>query len=208
MTRLARRNATWLATVGWLMASGASSLHAQRSALRVEVGPGIDTTLTDLRQIVRLTREYLLHTDTSALSRGLWSTVHPFDRRWGDMSGPLAHFGFPATILGVFAAGPGDSVYNVRILHASLDTGGGSELLGAVQRVYAVKASHARHGWQLSNPFARESAYWIRRTHGRITFHYAPAQVPQPARAERATQFVDSIARLFAVPAPERLDYV
>ncbi|MGH7460872.1 MAG: hypothetical protein ACREMA_07570 [Longimicrobiales bacterium] len=208
MIRLTRRNATWFATVGWLMASGAPSLHGQRPASRVDVGPGIDTTLADVRQIVRLTREYLLHTDTSAWSRGLWSTAHPFDRRWADMTGPLAHFGFPATILGIFSGAPGDSVYSVRILHSRLDTSGGSELLGAVQRVYAMKASHTRHGWQLSNPFARESTHWIRRTHGRITFHYAPAQEPQPARMERATQFVDSIARLFAVPSPERLDYI
>jgi hypothetical protein len=41
-----------------------------------------------------------------------------------------------------------------------------------------------------------------------MTFWYAPGQRPNPARIDRATRFVDSVAKLFTVPVPRHLDVV
>lgn len=49
---------------------------------------------------------------------------------------------------------------------------------------------------------------WARRSVGRLEFRYAPDQRPDPARAAAAARFVDSVAALFAVPAPSRVTYL
>lgn len=207
----------WISRRAWLrvaiVAVGAGSVITtpslgQRAALRISVYPGIDTTQTDVAQIVRLTRDYLTRPDTSAMSRGLWSTARPFDRRWGDMIAPFIYFGFPATILGVTSAAAGDTAYVVKILHSSTDEQGRDALPAAVQRIYAVRAADSPYGWQLSNAFSHTSGHWVRRTHERITFHYAPGQSPNPAQSARAALFVDSIAALFAVTPPDRIDCI
>lgn len=64
-------------------------------------------------------RAYLVRLDASAVTRGLWATANAFDRRVGDLHRHLAYQGFPATVLGVMSAGPGDSVYVVKVLHAT-----------------------------------------------------------------------------------------
>jgi hypothetical protein len=180
-----------------------SDVHGQQPAARVTIGMRVDTADIDVGPIVRLTREYLLRPDTSAVSRGLWSSAHRVDRLWGDIVGPIAYFGLPATILGVISAGAGDSVHVVKILHTTMEA-----TPFALQRVYAVRNAQAPYGWQLSNAFPRISQTWIRRTHGRITFHYQPGQVPNPTRIARAVQFVDSVAKVFDVRPPDRLDYI
>jgi hypothetical protein len=108
----------------------------------------------------------------------------------------------------VLSAGPGDSVYVVKILHAYADSNGRRVTAAALQRLYAVKAASAPYGWQLSNGFSQISRNWVRRTEGRITFHYVPGQNPDPGRIRLASQFIDSVATLFAVSPPERLDYI
>lgn len=58
-----------------------------------------------------------------------------------------------------------------------------------------------------SNPLSRLTRDWLTRTAGRVTFHYAPGQNPDPERAARTARFVDSVAALFAVEPPARIDY-
>src|SRR5207253_2396190 len=57
--------------------------HAQEAPPKVSVSFGIDTTLTDVGKVVGLVRAYLAKPDSSARSRGLWSTATDFDRRVG-----------------------------------------------------------------------------------------------------------------------------
>jgi hypothetical protein len=76
-----------------------------------------------------------------------------------------------------------------------------------MQRIYAVKAPHTRFGWQLSNPLARLTSTWPRHEVGAISFHYAPGQRVDTARARRTVRFVDSVSAMFGVPSPPHIDY-
>ena len=178
--------------------------HAQTAPPTVSVSFGIDTTLTDVGDVVRLVRAYLANPDSSARSRGLWSTATDFDRRVGDLT-MQAYQGFPATVVGVASDGPGDTVYVVRILYASADSTRRISPL-ALQRLYAVRESGAPFGFRLAGALPRLTREWEQRTKGRVTFWYAPGQHPNPAKISHASSFVDSVATLFQVPPPKHLD--
>lgn len=171
----------------------------------VGIGFGVDTSAADVGDIVRLVRAYLAQPDSTASARGLWSTADSLDRRFGDLARHYAYQGFPATIAGVVSAAPGDSVYIVKLLHARADDDGTVDPMG-LQRLYAVRAPDAPHGWQLSGALPRLTRSWLTRTVGRITFHYAPGRSQNPELAARAARFVDSTAALFDVPPPARID--
>jgi hypothetical protein len=178
--------------------------HAQVAPPTVSVSFGIDTTITDVGDIVRLVRAYLANPDSSTRSRGLWSTTTDFDRRIGDLTSE-AYQGFPATIIGVASDGPGDSVYVVRVLYARADSAGGHISPLAFQRLYAVRESASPFRFRLSGALPRLTRGWERRSKGRVTFWYAPGQHPNPAKVSYASAFVDSVVVLFDVP-PNHLD--
>lgn len=178
---------------------------AQTPAPSVSLGFGVDTTIAEVRDIVSLTRAYVAHPDSSARAKGLWSTKSAVDARYGDLASE-AYQGFPATIVGVIGTGPGDSVFVVRVLHASADSDGKRVTPFALQRFYAVRAPGSPFGWQLSSPLTRLVRVWRHRNAGRITFWYEPGQPESPQKARAAARFVDSVARLFSVPPPTHLD--
>jgi hypothetical protein len=179
--------------------------QAQVAPAAVSVSFGIDTTITDVGNIVRLVRAYLAKPDSSARNRGLWSTATDFDRRVGDLT-TEAYQGFPATIVSVASDGPGDSVYVVRVLYASADSTGQRISPLALQRLYAVRESGAPFSFRLSGALPRLTREWEQRTKGHATFWYAPGQKPNPAKIAHASSFVDSVATLFQVPPPQHLD--
>jgi hypothetical protein len=179
--------------------------QAQVAPAAVSVSFGIDTTITDVGNIVRLVRAYLAKPDSSARSRGLWSTATDFDRRVGDLT-TEAYQGFPATIVSVASDGPGDSVYVVRVLYASADSTGQRISPLALQRLFAVRESGAPFSFRLSGALPRLTREWEQRTSGHLTFWYAPGQKPNPAKISHASRFVDSVAALFQVPPPRHLD--
>jgi hypothetical protein len=183
------------------------SLIAQEPSPSVSAGFGVDTTITDVRNVVALIRAYLAKPDTSARSRGLWSTATEFDRTIGDIAAERVNQGFPATVVGVIPAMPGDSVYVVRILYARADSAEGIAPL-ALERLYAVRESGAPFAFRLSSAFPRMRTNWERRSKGPLTFWYVPGQRPNPARIDRAARFVDSLAKLFSVPVPRHLDVI
>lgn len=178
---------------------------AQMAPPTVSVSFGIDTTITDVGDVVRLIRAYLARPDSSARSRGLWSTATDFDRRVGDLT-TEAYQGFPATIVGVASDGPGDSVYVVRLLYANGDSTGRRISLLALQRLYTVRESGAPFGFRLTGALPRVTREWEQRTKGDVTFWYAPGQHPNSAKIVHASSFVDSVATLFQVPPPKHLD--
>ena len=187
------------------LALAARAAGAQAPAPSVSIGFGVDTANTDVRDIVHLARAYLARPDTSARTRRLWSSASARDRTSGDLARD-AYQGFPTTVIGVTSAGPGDSVYVVKLLHARADSTGDHVTPLALQRLYAVRAPAAPFGWQFSGAIARVTRGWEQRTAGRLTFWYAPGQHANVARATQAARFVDSVATLFAVSAPSHLD--
>jgi hypothetical protein len=182
-------------------------LGAQVPSPSVSAGFGVDTTITDVRDIVSLVRAYLAKPDSSARTRGLWSRTTEFDRTAGDVTAWRANQGFPATVVGVIPAMPGDSVYIVRILYARADSTGTVAPL-ALQRLYAVREAGAPYHFRLSGAFPRMRTDWEQRSKGPITFWYVAGQRPNTARIERASTFIDSVARLFSVPVPRHLDVI
>ena len=179
--------------------------QAQVAPAAVSVSFGIDTTIADVGDIVRLMRAYLAKPDSSARSRGLWSTATDFDRRIGDLT-TEAYQGFPATIVSIASDGPGDSLYVVRVLYASADSTRQIISPLALQRLFAVREPGATFNFRLSGALPRLTHEWEQRTNGHVTFWYAPGQRPNPARISHASAFVDSVATLFQVPPPKHLD--
>jgi hypothetical protein len=179
--------------------------QAQVAPTAVSVSFGIDTAIADVGNIVRLVRAYLAKPDSSARSRGLWSTATDFDRRVGDLT-TEAYQGFPATVVSVASDGPGDSVYVVRVLYASADSTGQRISPLALQRLFAVRESGAPFSFRLSGALPRLTREWEQHTSGHVTFWYAPGQKPNPAKIAHASSFVDSVATLFQLPPPRYLD--
>lgn len=203
MTGLFRRTLVALLAVALLAVAG--SARGQTPAPSVSVSFGVDTSATDIGNIVRLVRAYLAKTDSSARGRGLWSTANDFDRRVGDLT-MEAYQGFPATVISVASDGPGDSVFIVRMLYARADSGGANISPLAMQRLYAVRDSSAPFGFKLSGALPRLTGWWEHHTKGRVTFWYAPGQHPNAARITHTSSFIDSVVTLFQVPPPKHLD--
>jgi len=195
-----------VSALSFLCAVTAASASAQVPAPSVTVAFGLDTTIADVRDIVGLTRAYLVKPDSSARSRGLWSTSTAFDRNLGDVGSGSVYQGFPVTILGVVPAKPGDSVYVVKILHASVDSSRRQVSPLALQRLYAVRENGGPFPFRLSAALPRVTRGWTHRSKGRITFWYAPGQRPNASKISSAARFVDSVAKLFSVPGPRHLD--
>ena len=176
-------------------------------APRFSVGFGVDTSVADVGAVVRLVRDYLAHPDSTARTRALWSTADSLDRRAGDLMARFGLYTTPATVLGVLAVPPGDSVYAVRIHYTNTEATPGRSVPLALQRLYAVRAPGTPHGWRLSNALPRLTSDWERRAVGRIEYYYAPGQRPDPARSAQAARFADSVAALFDVPPRTRIHY-
>src|SRR4051812_35597814 len=189
----------------WVGVLASSPSIAQTPSPSIALSFGVDTSITEVREIVRLTSEYLLHQGDSTRLRGLWSTRSAFDARAGDLA-QEAYQGFPATILAVTGVGAGDSLYVVKVIHASADSTRQQITPLALQRFYAVRAPGSPFGWQLSSPLPRVTSNWAHRDAGRITFWYEPGQRQSPAKAKRAWEFADSAARLFGGSPPAHLD--
>lgn len=181
-----------------------SGLAAQTPPPSVTTSFGVDTTISEVRDIVRLTRAYLAQPDASARSRGLWSKS-PVDARYGDLA-MEAYMGLPATIIGVTGAAPGDSVFAVKIIYGPADSSGTTMHPITLQRLYAVRAPGSPYGWQFSSPLQRLTRAWTHRDFGRITYWYAPGITPSSTKGLRASRFVDSVAKLFSVKPPSHLD--
>lgn len=182
-----------------------ATAHAQEPSPSVSLSWGIDTTVTDIRDIVSLVRAYLAKPDSSARSRGLWSTATDFDRRVGDVTTD-AYQGFAATIVGILPDEPGNDAYIIKVLYATADSTRRRIMPLALQRLYAVRESGGPFGFKLAGALPRVTSQWERRSKDGMTFWYAPGQKPNVARIAHATSFVDSVAKLFGVPAPPRLD--
>ena len=187
-----------------LLCATSGEIAAQTPPPSVTTGFGVDTTISEVRDIVHLTRAYLAQPDFSARSRGLWSNS-PEDARFGDQA-MEAYQGFPATIIGVTSAAPGDSVYAVKIIHGSADSGGTHLNPMAMQRLYVVRASGSTFGWQFSSPLPRLTRGWQHKAFGRIKYWYEPGITPSQAKGVQASRFIDSVAKLFSVEAPSHLD--
>lgn len=70
-----------------------------------------------------------------------------------------------------------------------------------------VYARRAGRRWVLASALPYRTSTWARETRGRITYRVVPALRFDPTKADRAAAFVDSLATIFGVPAPPRIEY-
>ena len=146
-------------------------------------------------------------TADSASRARLWYVADRSDPMQRDLAGRYARQGFPATVVSVIPTDRGDSVYVVKLLYAAAAARGGVVSPMALERFYAVRAPGTPFGWRLGAALPRLTRGWHVLTAGPIVFHYAPDQRADNARAASAGRFVDSVAALFAVRPPRRIDY-
>ena len=180
------------------------ALRAQPAVGTVSTSMGVDTTFAEVGAIVTVMRAYLARPDASDYRSEWWSTRDDRDRLAGDLAAALAYQDYPATIVGVMGTDAGDSLYVVKTLYARPDTNTHAIRTLALQRIYAVREAG---GWRLSNALPRLTRGWQRLQAGRITYWYEPGQEAHPDAVRRAGRFVDSVAALFGVTPPAKLDY-
>lgn len=195
----------------WWMLLAPRPARAQMPVPAVSLGFGVDTTVTDVGDIVHLMRAYLAQPDSTARARGLWSSASAFDRRVGDLTAPEVCQGFPATIVGVTGVTVEprtrtDTAYVVKVLYARYDSTQHRVAPLALQRLYAVREAGGPFPFRLSGALPRLTRDWEHRATGRMTFWYAPGQHLDPKKIARASRFVDSVASLFRVTPPEHMD--
>lgn len=75
------------------------------------------------------------------------------------------------------------------------------------QLTMTVYARREGRRWALASALTYKTSTWSRETRGRIAYRLAPALRFDPAKADRAAAFVDSLATAFGVPAPPRIEY-
>jgi hypothetical protein len=176
---------------------------------QIEVGEAVDTANADVHAIVRLTRSYLEAPSYAAVGRGLWRGRTELERRVGDLTLWLRMYGTSGPRLRIVAVngeGPGDSVYMVKVLYPYGDSTSGSKSILALQHLVAIRNTNSPFGWRLTSPLPYITRLWRHHRYGRITFWYAPGQRESPQRAQRAADFVDSLARAFRIAPPRNLD--
>jgi hypothetical protein len=69
-----------------------------------------------------------------------------------------------------------------------------------------MRATGTRYGWLLSNALQRTTRKLVDPSRRPDRVPLCSGSDPDPERAARAAAFVDSVARIFAVPPPARID--
>ena len=162
------------------------------------VRPGIDTLAVDRRAILQLLRAYANQSNSVVASTDTWSRTDAIDREYGDLTKSFVAQQ-RATLEAVDYDDAKRSTQRIRLRY------GPANVSSVVITLYAVREAGGESPWRLSGSLAQKSRSWTRRTAGRLTFLYAPSMVPDQSRAARASQFADSVARLFDVPAPPNI---
>jgi len=187
-----------------LAVSEAPALGAQASnaSVLVAVGYGVDTVGAPNHEIFTLWRIYLSSRSDSTRAAGFWSRVER--ERWPlfDLLSGYVYQGSPNrfTVVHLAPAVGLDSTYLIRTLVTRVSDSGQTVRPLALYRVYATREGGR---WVLGNALARVTRAWRHERIGRITFVFPPTHMLDRVRAERSSEFVDSLARAFALsPAP------
>ena len=173
------------------------------SALRLEIGFGIDTTRSPERDLVTLYRTYLEHRGDRP--NPYWSRAEQAQWALFDILSPSIYQGFKNFTLVHVAPVVGlDSTYLLRGLVSNVDDSTHAVRPIALYRLYAVRQEGR---WVLANALPRVTRHWRRETIGRVTFASPMARPFDRARATASARFVDSLAHAFKVPPPPNIDY-
>jgi hypothetical protein len=202
----------------------ADAAPAARAGVRLDVNWGIDTAAVEqnytggnrpnpVREVLAAWRAYLDDRPDSLHASPHWSAAEQRALPPGAEYDLTRGFVFQhrdwarrtrVTVLDVLPAAPDSSAWQLRTLFATV----GAD--SAVRTTGIVRTRVAREGgrWVLASPFAAAAREWRRERVGRVAYVVAPGGGFDRARAERAGRFVDSLARAFAVPAPDSITYL
>lgn len=165
------------------------------------VQPGVDTLAADRRAILRLLRAHANKSNSIDASTETWSRADVIDFDFGDLAKDFVTQQ-RATLESIDYDDATRSTQRIRLRY------GPASASSVVITLYAVREAGSESPWRLSGSLAQKTRSWTRRTAGRMTFLYAPSMVPDQRRAGKASQFADSVARLFDVPAPPNILFV
>lgn len=165
------------------------------------VRPTVDTLAADRREILRLLRVYTGQPVVSQSQVALWSELDEIDRDYGDLTKGFVTTA-RVTLESIVYDNAKRSTQRIRIRY------GAANASGVVLTLYAVRQDGGASSWRLSGALAQRTRGWGRQTNGRVTFLYAPGLRSDPSRVAMASQFADSLARLFDVPPPPNILYV
>ena len=198
----------------WTLLLAATATGSAQEPPRVTPGWGVDTAATgwselawhhDVPGIYRAWREFLRATPGTPGADTLWSASER--RAWPayDLTSAAAHQGFPATVLDIRPAAPGQGdSFVVQTLFANAVEPEYDVKPVALTRVYAVRENGR---WVFANALPRLTAGWHRVRLGPITYVFSPLHRFDGARAEDALHFADSLATAFGLLRIEPMTY-
>lgn len=136
-----------------------------------------------------------------------WSASE--QKRWPmyDLAGYFLPHGVVPEVVSVTPVSPAaDTAYRIvtRFHRADRVTPDSSDATVMTMTVYARRE---RRRWVLASALPYNTRSWVRETRGRIDYVVAPALTFNPARAEDAAAFVDSLAEAFGLDAAPRIEY-
>jgi hypothetical protein len=186
---------------------------AQKSdTLSIPVTARVDTTDSEVQEVVALWRNYLRSRARSAEeSKAFWTEDARRRYKDPDLSQTLTYPGaryfniFDPKVLSVEPSEQcASSCMQIRTLWQNLDT----EVRFSPYALQSVFARRTDKGWKLSNALPIRTRDWERRQIGPIRYVYPPSYNLDEKEAWRAAHFSDSLATRFEVSVPEMSYYL
>ena len=206
---------TCLALLGLL-----SARHTAYAQVRLALTARVDTMQSATRQVFRLVENYFNAHPDSLYANPYWNAAEvnyyvKEHQQQVDLAAPFLFNGISAkqtfatyqpTVLSIEPVGP---KYVARVLLFAQQPPAwvtqSHRNPPAILRYYA--APDAAGHWKLENAWATETAQWQTFTTPWIRFHYPPTFAFEPAKAQRASRFCDSVVAAIHLPAAQPFDY-
>lgn len=129
--------------------------------------------------------------------------------RWPiyDLAGYFLPHGVVPEVVSATPLNPAaDTAYRIVTRFHRAD-GATADSSGAPAMTMTVYARRERRRWVLASALPYNTRSWARETRGRISYFIAPTLQFNPARAELAAAFVDSLVGAFGLAAPPPIEY-
>ncbi len=186
---VARSKMKILSIIGFVILTIQSPL-----AQKVFVNNGVDTSNTEIKEVIKLWESYLTSRPDSIYDNPYWSKAEKvkykdFDLLRNSFS-PTLYMGFLPTVLSVK---PTDDFYEIKTIFSSCTDSGYSNPL-CVMNVYAKKENNQ---YKLFNALPINTRNWNTTKVGEIAYHYPSTHTFNPDSAEQLKVFIDSLVKLY-----------
>ena len=170
---------------------------AQRPTVRIEVSRVVDTTKSEIRQIVRLWEDYLNSKPDSIHVNPYWSEseqrqYRPYDLTAHTWWGQSLYAWLPRCRAQVLSVSKLEDSFVIRTMlyFPSSEDSGNVDILSIIQ----TGACRENGAYKLCNVLPTNTRYWKREQVGSIKFVCPPEHAFNRQIAERMSRFIDSLA--------------